>query len=210
MRKLGKQEIIELVKIVANAMREDNEEKIAEVLNGNLPKMGINIKVTPQEIKDTVEKYEDEELGVLFIGADDVIYLVLKKAGFNVIKNGRSVILIQKCLSEKTRLGHPIEGVCITVIGDPDSGMLSFNNIFISGYRFGLDTLIVDDNTLVDVHNLFGNKFESLINKLRQEIMAEAILYAVKNKKNLEEIKDKIENLLDELHELYNEYSKKK
>jgi len=90
----------------------------------------------------------------------------------------------------------------ITVEGDPDAGLGACNNeVLLTGYRYGLDDVIVDDKLLVTTH---GSKAEIL--RQNAKFMEFASWFPRDNKKlvrRMKRISKAIENIAEDFEKSY-------
>ena len=147
---MDKKLVYDVVRVISDAIDEDSEEKIAKVLNEGLANIGVDVKVTVDEVRNAVESFSG-----MFIGADELIYLVFKKMGCVVFKTGRANVVVTCCSKQSEKFSTEVPGVCLYVIGDPDSGLVSVDEVYVTGYRFGLESLLVNDRPLINVHRFF-------------------------------------------------------
>jgi hypothetical protein len=102
----------------------------------------------------------------------------------------------EKFLKEIHGIFMPTGYLKITVEGDPDAGVdLAPNQILLSGYRFGLDDVIVDGLLLKTTHGSRSEVLKSLAKNLEGE------LFWAKLEKN-QKLEGKIKTTLKNLHEI--------
>jgi len=152
--------VFRVVRLVSNLMSSDSISEIIETIREE-----VGVELTVEEVEKCLERFDE----VGFIGADELIHLVLRKLGYVVFKSGRANIVVIPTKVQCRRQKTPIDGVEIIVLSDPDSGIISFDSIHLTGYRFGLDSLRHNGMVYYDVHRCYGDEeYETLIRRLSQ------------------------------------------
>jgi|GEM_PF-6927099 hypothetical protein len=85
----------------------------------------------------------------------DAIYRTLKKEGFFVVKSGRANIVAIES-KERTKDNFDMWGLKLVVFSDPDSGVSTLEEVFVSGFRFGIETLAIKDFKSNDYTTIFS------------------------------------------------------
>jgi len=133
-----------------------------------------------------VLKAHTEEFDGGLIGTDEVLFHVFRNLGFATFKLGRAVAVAtsatvvhsvevedKKVLKVKGKEPAPIKdgklelrnpGLAVVVFGDPDSGLRYVDVVVVTGYRFGVNDIILNGQTLRTVH---GDSDDVLTNCLR-------------------------------------------
>jgi hypothetical protein len=102
----------------------------------------------------------------------------------------------EKLLKQIHEIFMPTGYLKITVEGDPDAGViLAPNQILLSGYRFGLDDVMVDGELVKTTH---GSRSE-VVKSLAKNLEGELFWTALENNKELE---SKIKATLESLREI--------
>lgn len=201
-----KEKIEKLMNLVGDVLNKPiDHDKIVALLNNGLQEIGFSVSISSDELGNVVEFYDD----VGYVGADNLINLILKKAGYNVFKAGRSNILVYECKKFSEKINKNINGVCILVIGDSDSRFNLYDELFISGYRFGLSTLLLNNNVVVDVHGLFGNPEEFVLDYLKI-VIADYTIVSDRDSEEVQKLKMELSMKFDEFVRLFNVLSNNK
>jgi len=80
---------------------------------------------------------------------------ILSEEGFFVAPAGRTTVVIEPGV-EGSRDGGVFEGAKIYVLSDPSSGISRIDRLFITGLRFGLTDLVLNDVPVYSVYGHFG------------------------------------------------------
>lgn len=116
-------------------------------------------------------RYKETRLEGCWFSCCDAIYEALKEEGYTVIRSDRAnfVVFSDFELSRKldTVQSRQIPGMRIIAFGDPDSGVSTREELFITGYRFGIDDILYAPHEsgfqpLRSVHKEFFTKEEEL------------------------------------------------
>lgn len=171
-----------VIEAVSKSLKNDTLDKVVRELNQRLREAGINVRIRKKELEPILEKFKDpEEGGTVFVGADDVIYLVFKKLGYPpTFKTGRATIVVMpkriKCRDETA-----YDGVRVYVIGDSDSGVAFWQSVDIVGGRFGLSILGWGGNggeiwvSCVDIPHCFGNPTRAMLIRAASSILQDGL-----------------------------------
>jgi len=126
--------------------------------------------------------------------------------GMAIAITGQTDKLTEEMVEKINEIFLPTGYLKITVEGDPDSGVSSeASTILISGYRFGLDDIIINGKTLVTTHGDHYELIENLIDTLERELEGKTLIFAnhtEKAKKNLKKARERIKKIFKQLREL--------
>ncbi len=110
-------------------------------------------------------KYREVRLEHCFFTCADAICATLKEEGYFVVRSGRANIVAIPG-EMKTSDGHVVSGLKVIVFGDPDSGISNRDEIFITGFRFGIDDVLIESWPVYTVHEGFGSDAKYCIARL--------------------------------------------
>ena len=141
----------------------------------------------------------------------------LKKQGYVNLKDkkayvriGRSIFIVESIpiITDKWIFGFPPEGYLrILVEGDPDAGLgRCTSEILLTGYRFGLDDVIIDGKIFKTVHGDENLLIETLISELELTLKCRAFTFSnhtKQAKKYLNYAKELIENSFAKIREAF-------
>lgn len=155
-----------------------------------LTRDGVDYEKTLCPIADRCKYREIMLKENYFLCCADAIYETLKEEGYFIIRSGRANIVVTP--SEiKTKEGFTKYGLKIIIFGDPDSGISNRDEIFITGFRFGIDDVLIEGWPVYTVHENFGNDVKYCIARLITHIRAkDDRLGKEKSKKFIEWLKE--------------------
>ncbi|MBE8540179.1 hypothetical protein [Geoglobus acetivorans] len=81
---------------------------------------------------------------------------ILSEEGFFVVPAGRTTVVVEPGV-EGARTGEVFEGAKIYVLSDPSSGISRIDRLFITGLRFGLTDVVLNDIPVYSVYGHFGS-----------------------------------------------------
>ncbi|AIG98456.1 Protein-tyrosine-phosphatase [Archaeoglobus fulgidus DSM 8774] len=145
-------------------------------------------------IADRCSKDVDESECVLCC---DRIYSTLKDEGYFVIRSGRANIVAIPSRME-SKIGEDVLGLKVIVFSDPDSGISNRDEIFIAGFRFGIDDILLNGYPVYTVHGDYGSDVRYCVGRLMVRIMAESFRIGEERAKELAEQLKRIAEVLGE------------
>jgi hypothetical protein len=99
------------------------------------------------------------------ICCSDLICTTLKEEGYTVFRSGRAILVVLPS-KMKDKRGYDVGGLKVIVFSDPDSSVSHRDEIFITGFRFGIDDILLNRLALYTVHKDFGSEVKYCIGRL--------------------------------------------
>lgn len=167
----GFKDVVKLFNDVADAMKGSCAKEVYD----NLIEKGYDVAL--DEVMAIVEEFEDPEYGPSVTNTDGLFYHMAKKAGYMTFKLGRAtaVVLPGKLIKKieipvENGKKHDVmedEALFIIVFSDPDSAIVDYSVVAITGYRFGLDDVLINGDTYYTVHGNHDGEIRTHIHALK-------------------------------------------